>query len=214
MLPENEQLTLLKAIDYQLDNIDLVNSKFKDWRKSESKNCQEWVITWVYCWTSRYFLTKYVSGSIIATSDTDRLIDEVFFTFYEKYISIKDDSSFAQWISVICKHRFLNYLQRHQKDRFIVAFHEELCIEENFEDDFIQILDTDKFFYSLIDQELSNLPDYIKHVVRKKIWEGKSYDQIAIETQNEVKTVRAYFCRGLKLLRQSDKLQVLAKETL
>ncbi len=204
---DNNHTSLLKSINFEIDNIAVVNEHFVRWREKEDACSKEWTITWVYCWTRRYFLRKFISGDIGSAGDAEKLMDEVFFKFYEKHSTVRETTLFAQWISVICRYRFLNYLRQSGKARYNSAVHDEFCIEENPEEEYIKALDANSFFETLVSDEMSVLPEHVRHVVRKKIWENKSYKEIAHETQTTVENVRAYFSRGLKALHQSQKLQ-------
>jgi RNA polymerase sigma factor (sigma-70 family) len=207
MVSETIPQPLLKAIDFHIDNTSAANEHFILWRKKGSSKSRDMVQVWVYCWTRRYFLRKFMEGSISTVGDAEKLIEEVFFTVHQKQATVKDPSLFASWVSVICKYRFLNYVRIKRPAKLDGYVMEEIGGEENTEENLLQDIDIKHFFEKIITDEMILLPDYVQAVLRKKIWEDKSYDEISKETGYSVETSRAYFARGLKMLRESPNLK-------
>ena len=204
---DSDQLsgTLLKAIDFQLDNADAVNDRFVQWRLIGTANDGEWVQTWVYCWTRRYFFRKFLCGQIHSAGDTEKLIEEVYFLFIQKHAHVHTPSHFAAWLSVICKYRFLNYIRSCHPEHWNEALTEVVGNEAD--KSIVHDLDVKLFFDRIISGEMRQLPDYVQTDIHKKIWEDKEYHVIAQEMGYSVETIRAYFARGIKALRNSHTIR-------
>lgn len=187
-----------------VDDLPEIRLRFTAWIADGRKEDYEWVLTWVYAWTRRYFLRKFVEGQIRTSSEAEKLMEEVFFQAHEKHGSVREPDRFPSWISVICKYRFLNYIRssnHHEAADEIVA--DTLASGEDIEQDVLKDIDIHTVFEKILASRLDELPDYIRNVIHKKIWEDKSYEEIGRELNYPVETVRAYFARGLKILRET-----------
>lgn len=200
---------LRRFMESGVDDLATVHARFAAWLDQRRREDYDWVLTWVYAWTRRYFLRKFVDNKITSASDAEKLMEEVFFTVHEKHGTVRDPGRFASWVSVICKYRFLNYVRsgRHQEAAEVMA--ETLGSGDDIEKDVLQTVDVHAVFEGLLSERLEKLPSYVRLVLHKKIWEDKSYDEIGKETGYSVETVRSYFARGLSLLRNEPDIQAL-----
>lgn len=196
-----------------VDDLSIVHSRFSAWLENRRRDDYDWVLTWVYAWTRRYFLRKFVEGRLRSTADAEKLMEEVFFQVHEKHATVREPNRFAAWVSVICKYRFLNHIRssnHHETADEIIM--ETLGSGEEIERDILEQIDVQAVFENLLSARMDELPDYVRTVIHKKIWEDKSYEEISRETQYPIETVRSYFARGLKLLRnQSDIMSLREK---
>ncbi|MBX7152944.1 sigma-70 family RNA polymerase sigma factor [bacterium] len=201
-----------KNLSFSINDLARVNELYHQWRQENSSNTIRELEIWAYCWIRRYFIRKFVKGKIQDISDTEQLIEDVFIAFFKKHHTLKNTRVLTHWISVICKYRYLNYVRAWYpvSEKLLEEAEEET--EVDFENDILTVIDSKNLYQEVVSKEMNHLPEYIQAIVRKKIWEGKSYDEIATETGYSVETVRAYYSRALKELRHSESLTNLVKD--
>ncbi|NUM79663.1 hypothetical protein HUU42_02565 [bacterium] len=203
---------LATSLNFPVNDLKQVDELYHQWRKETSSKVIRELEVWAYCWIRQYFLRKFMKGKIRDISDTEQLIEDVFLAFYKKHYSLKNTRILSHWISVLCKYRFLNYIRSWYPVNEKLA--EEAGMEAviDFENDLLTVIDAKNLYEKVVLKEMNHLPEYIRTIVRKKIWEGKAYDEIAAETGYSVETVRAYYSRAMKELRHSESLHHLTKD--
>jgi DNA-directed RNA polymerase specialized sigma24 family protein len=202
-------LKLLKAIEFSIDDVDQVNSLYHEWKIRGNPKDLEKIEIWAYSWIRRYYLVKYLKG-IIDQIEVELLIEDAFVTFYKRHQGILDPDHFASWVSVVCKNRFLNCLSLRHPNVMQVGWDDEM--QAGFTTDIAQQMDDKHLVEEIIPNELKRLPGYVQGILRKKLWEGKSFTEVGVEMNYSVETVRAYYSVGISALKSSKKLLELVGE--
>ena len=110
---------LVARLPFPLDATDQVNAAFERWQTQGSEEDELKVTLWTYCYVMRYFLVKSVRGSIRGASDVDALVARVYRKVERNRESVEDGSRYANWVSVICKNTFINYVRRRPTEQSI-----------------------------------------------------------------------------------------------
>jgi len=202
---------LLKSVHLELDNVEKVNSLYQSWRDSGKSEQLEGVTVWCYCWIRRYFVHKYVQKKIVSVANVEILIEEAFFSFYRKHSTLRNPLALSHWVAIASKYCFYNYIRSAYSFEFMPDGYDEAG-SVDFESDLHNSMEAKYFMDAILSLEVGALPDHIRLIIQKKIWDGKSYEEIAQETGYSVETARAYYSRGINALRNSKKLLSMADE--
>ena len=197
---------LVARIPFHLDDVAAANEAFKRWRKNKDVRAQQIIDIWTYCYVWRNLLIKFSRNPSLNRSDFDLLVTQVFERIVEKRDSVRDETRYANWVSVICRNSFVNYLRglkRNQRvrDHEFVEPGEGL---EEYDDDFIVL-------HQLVQSAVQRLPTYLQRVVRMRLFDQKSYDEISVELNRKVEVIRSYFNKAMRRLREDRLLVKLVK---
>lgn len=198
---------LIDRLPFHLNDMVSANNIFQRWMqydKAEDKNIIE---LWTYCYIWRNLAVKFVRNAGVNPADFDLLVSEVFERVLERRSSIRDQSRYTNWVSVICRNCFVNYLRKLQKNLSI----EELKapIEKNeipiFEGDAIIV-------YDAIQSAIFRLPQYLQQIVIMRLIEHRSYEYISNFQGKKVGVIRSYFNKAMKKLREDPVLRRLVDD--
>lgn len=184
-------------LPFHLDDIDQVNESFRQWRiHSDDKN--RYVLDlWTYCFIRRYFVIKFASRSLHSDVATvDLLIEQAYKKVQTHQHELADARRYANWVSVICKNTFLNFLRRQP---VLTSIDEEAgpvlqASEKPATYDIAVLIEG-------LRQAIERLPDYLQDVARLRLLEKCSYQEIEERTGKPIASIRTYLHKALVKIR-------------
>ena len=193
---------LVSRLPFQLDDLFRANATFKEWVKHGRSEDQNVIDLWTYCFVWRNLLVKFSRNADLNASDFDMLVASVFERIIERRYTVRDETRYTNWVSVICRNYFVNYLRRLKKslpvdDPSTVAVIDEPAV---FEDDIV-------ILRQVVNSAIARLPRYLQQVVQMRLMEQMSYEDIAGQLNKKIEVVRSYFNKAMKKLREDKVLQ-------
>ncbi|SHG10606.1 RNA polymerase sigma-70 factor [Pedobacter caeni] len=136
------------------------------------------------------------------TKDNDEaedIVQEVFLYLWDKRLSIKLHSTISSYLYSAVRYKFFNLLD-HKKIRtdYRVSFQHFLNLGENITDNYIR----EKEFNTLIEKEISALPDKMREVFELSRKLNLSRKEISAQLNISEKTVKNQINSALKILRK------------
>lgn len=197
-----ESLDALAArLPFHLDDIDAVNDYFVRWFNAPSEKDRVVIDLWTYCFTRRYFLIKLLQESSMGPTDFDELVDRTFLKIEGSVGRIKRPAHYANWVSVVCKNTFLNYLRDR---RHAVSLTEDP--DSHMAAEPTQTYGDAGFTRIAIHRAINRLPKYLRECVRLRFIEGLTYEEISDRTGFPLPRIRSYINKAMKRFRDDDRL--------
>ena len=192
---------LASKLPFHLDDVDAVNDCFVRWFKTPSDEDRIVIDLWTYCFIRRYFLIKVVQESTMGPTDFDELVDRTFLKIEASVGRVKRPAHYANWVSVVCKNTFLNYLRDR---RLAVSLYEnpESQVAAEPARPYRDVGYTRLAVHRAIDR----LPRYLRECVRLRFIEGLTYEEISERTGFPLPRIRSYINKAMKRFREDDRL--------
>lgn len=193
---------VVDRLPFHVDDFEAANQAFRRGREDASEADEHAAELWTYCFVRRYFLIKFTRQSEYEPADLDELVEKVYQKIERGRSEINDPDRYAQWVSVICKNTFLNYVRR---QRQYVSTEDEhgptLTVAE-------QIARREPgLAVRAVEAAISRLPDYLEEAARLRLLEEKTYQQMGEITEKSVASLRTYVNRARKKLREDPALR-------
>lgn len=197
---------LASKLPFHLDDVDAVNDCFVRWFKAPSKEDRVVIDLWTYCFIRRYFLIKVVQEPSMGPTDFDELVDRTFLKIEASVGRVKRPAHYANWVSVVCKNTFLNYLRDR---RHAVSLYEnpDSQIAAEPARPYRDVGYTRLAVHRAIDR----LPRYLRECVRLRFIEGLTYEEISERTGFPLPRIRSYINKAMKRFREDDRLLAYLK---
>lgn len=182
---------------------------FREWVKYGKNEDLYIVDVWTYCFVWRNLIVKFSRNSDLNSSDFDMLVTRVYERIVERRYTVRDETRYTNWVSVICRNFFVNYLRTLKKNRSI----DDLPNFEDFEanDTALEFEDDLMVLREVLLSAIARLPDYLQPAVQMRMLEQKSYDEISEVTGKKIEVVRSYFNKAIQKLREDKLLRKLIK---
>ena len=198
---------LLSHLPFHLDDMARANQAYKDWIKYKRIEDQRIVDLWTYCFIWRNLIVKFSRNAALNPSDFELLVTQIFERIVSQRYTIRDNAKYTNWVSVICRNSFVNHLRRLKrmysvKDMDLMPAEEELTWRS---DDFLVL-------HQMLRRAIGRLPVYLQKVVRQRLINQKSYEDISEEMSKSVDVVRSYFNKAMRKLRNDGQLRAFVKQ--
>ncbi len=197
---------LLARLPFELDNMPAANAAYRKWISHGRHEDRVTIDIWTYCFIWRNLITKFARRPDLDAADFDMLIARVFERVVDRRHTVRDEMRYTNWVSVICRNFFVNHL-RTCKTKTATRTTEIADAEEavfSFDDDLLVL-------HQVLHSAISRLPRYLQSVVKMRLFEHKSYDEISMHTGKSVAVIRSYFNKAMKRLREDKVLRRLIK---
>ena len=179
---------------------------FRRWRQSGDPEAKYWIDLWSYCFIRRYFTVKFVGLLGGEAADLDAVMEEAYRRVQAYTGTVKDESRYAQWVSVVCKRTFLNYLRRRPSH---VSLDEEqvarLRVEASGCDPMMVLAG--------VNQAIDRLPPFLQEVARLRFIKGFSYEEIQQATGMPLPSIRTYVYKVLVKFRSDGQLLAFLEQS-
>jgi RNA polymerase sigma factor (sigma-70 family) len=194
-------------LPFHVDDLDAANAAFQRWQETGRGEDLELVELWTYCYTRRYFIAKFLRDSVHGPTALDQLVGKAFTKARNNLENVRQPERFASWVSVICRHTFLNFLRRYRGEHAIL---DEARLPapprpEHFEHD-------RRTTRRAVERAIGRLPPSLQEVARLKFLEDRSYEYIVEVTGRPAASVRAYVNKAVVRLREDPELLALLHE--
>ena len=198
---------LLRRLPFHIDDIARVNACFADWRKTDSEEHRKMVDLWTYCFVWRNLLVKFSNNPKANPADFDILVAKGFERIVERRHTIRDANKYANWVSVVCRNVFINYLRKKKKN---VSFDENIATGVVSEPEEL-VIDT-TLLIQVLERAILRLPKYLQDVATLRILEQQTYEEISHRTGKRVEIIRSYMNKAKQRLIVDEVLSVFIKK--
>lgn len=129
--------------------------------------------------------------------------DEVFITLWQKHRSFGRVEHVEAYLRTFVKRKIFRLLERKRKinDALVNSFKEDEWVEMSYEE-FIVRVQTDELVKEQLKTALEKLTYRQKQLICLKFFDGLSYEQIAAQTNQTIKTAYNTIYDALKILRK------------
>ncbi len=197
---------LATRLPFALGDTEEVNRRFEASMNRDGRLTDESVHLWTYCYVRRYFLIKFAKDPTAPIADFDMIVETTFLRIQRGKLKMKSYSRYANWVSVICKNTFLNYL-RARKRKPVVALLDRVELVQEEEHGYDSILVRDA-----IENAIERLPEFLQDTARMRFLSGIPYEEIATRSGKSIPTVRSYVNKVLNRFRRDRQLIALLKD--
>nr|WP_226904951.1 RNA polymerase sigma-70 factor [Pedobacter schmidteae] len=141
-----------------------------------------------------YFATRLVQDAM----EAEDIVANCFVKLWKRHEQFETASNIKAFLYISCRNACLDFL-KHLKRK--TAAQEEYFkqLAESEENILYQIIEAE--FLQLLNEEIQLLPDKCKEVFNLIYFEGKKTDEIAVQLNLSVKTVRNHKARAVALLK-------------
>ena len=196
---------LLDRLPFALSDVEAANEAFQRWRQAGSRRDADWVELWTYCYVTQYFFIKSMRDDIQGVSDVDALVSRSYDKVKAHRDGIRDPGRYAHWVSVVCKNRFLNYVDRVRTKQSIDDDRAPPLPDPQAQRPFGDV----GLVYRVLAEAIERLPEYLRETARMFFLEDRSFVEISEATGKSVDTVRAYKHKAVKRLRNDDEIRAV-----
>jgi RNA polymerase sigma-70 factor (ECF subfamily) len=142
----------------------------------------------------KYFAEKL----ILDVAEAEDIVADCFYKMWEKRAEFDTTQNIKAFLFVSCRNACLNYL-RGLKRKTAAQEHYFVQLERSQDTILNEIIETE--FLQILNAEIDRLPERIREVVKLIYFEGKRTDEIAMQLDVSVKTVRNQKARAVELLK-------------
>jgi len=197
-------------LPFHVGDYDRANEAFARWRATGRGDALEVVELWLYCYTRRYFLAKFLHEPPAEAIELDDLVEKAFMQARRNLERLEQPERFASWVSVICKHIFINF-RRKRRERLALSERHDLSEPD------VEVPDEDAphdrhTTRLVVRRAIDRLPPALKQVAQLRFLEGLAYEVISERTGHPSSSLRAYASKALLRLRDDPEVQALAQE--
>jgi RNA polymerase sigma-70 factor, ECF subfamily len=143
-------------------------------------------------------LLRYLTG--LVGDDADDLFQETWLAVYRQLRGLHDPAAFHVWLFRTARHRALNWLRRHRRERDLLTDVPLDAVAANDDDGIPEALD--RFDAARIDAAMREMPPPQREVLILRFRDDLSYAQIAQVTAVPIGTVRTRLHHAKKRLAQ------------
>lgn len=198
---------LLAHLPFHIDDMPRANAAYRAWMKYDRAEDQRVVDLWTYCFVWRNLIVKFTRNADLNPSDFDLLVTQIFERIVSQRYTVRDDAKYTNWVSVICRNSFVNYLRGLKRNQPVENMDLMAAEDEPIRhyEDFIVL-------NQMLNSAISRLPAYLQHVVRQRLMSQRSYEDISEEMGKSVDVVRSYFNKAMNKLRSDVQFRALIKK--
>ncbi len=201
---------LASSLPFHLDESERVNEAFSAYMSGRRKRQKVVVDLWTYCYVRRYFLIKFIREAAFQASELDDVVEQTYKKVESSRGDIEHHERYAQWVSVVCRNTYINFVSRRHVVTPLEARHDRPV-------ETIEILDLDVNAAALhlsLARAIERLPSFLQATARMKYIENLSYEEISRIIGKRVPTIRSYIHKICSRLRRDVSLQAWAKQYL
>lgn len=178
---------LASQLPFHIDDAQEVNDIYCSYRKHPQRATNILVELWTYCFIRRYFLIKFISESRFQSSELDQLVEKTYQKVDKSREGLVRSDRYAQWVSVICKNAYVNFVTRR---KYVTTLVDDDDIPP--EPAILPFADDVGALFLALSRAIDKLPIFLRNVARLRFVEDLSYEEISRITGKSVPTIRAY----------------------
>jgi RNA polymerase sigma factor (sigma-70 family) len=201
--------SLIRRLPFDLDDGEAVGQLYGEWVQHGRAQAGYLVDLWTYCYVRRYFLIKFMRSDAAYTgADLEMVVERSFLRIAAKRDTIREQHKYANWVIVVCRNTYLNYVSR-QPD-FLPL---DRVAEPGAEDEMLVELHDDAMRATALEAAIARLPAHLREIAWMKLVDGLEYEDIEQRTGITVPSARAYVHKALTRLRNDARfLTILGYE--
>jgi DNA-directed RNA polymerase specialized sigma24 family protein len=191
---------LASRLPFHLDDTGEVNEAYCAYRRQETNENAFVVDLWTYCFIRRYYLIKFISEAAFRAAELDHVVEKTYQKVERSRYQLQNDDRYAQWVSVICKNTYVNFVTR----RKVVSTLDDADRRQEPE---IQSASGDAgALYLALSRAIERLPVFLQSVARLRFVEDLSYEEISRITGKSVPVSRSYVHKICRRFRRDPEL--------
>ena len=194
---------LASRLPFRLEEADQVNEAFSIYMAQGTHQQKVLIDLWTYCYVRKYYLIKFLKGGSFQASELDQLVEKTYQKVERHRANVLSHDRYAQWVSVVCRNTFINFVSRRKKIFGLDVLPGELSSGPDVFD-----LDANgaSIHLSLLNA-ISVLPVFLQATARMKFVENLSYEEISRITGKRVPTIRSYVHKICRRFRKDSALR-------
>ena len=193
---------LARHLPFAVDDFDAARDAFVRWREGGAEADRKTAQLWAYCYVVWYFYGKFARERTGTPSDLDAVIERAARRIFRSTDSVRDPERYPQFVSVVCRNVLYSYRERRR---------EAVEIEDHVAPvDPPDVSGLDRALVRrFVERAVAALPPAISEVVRMRLLENRSYQDIADATGRSLATTRTYYSKAIARLRDDPELRAL-----
>lgn len=189
-------------LPFHLSDVAAANEVYVEWREGRDPDARRTIDLWTYCFILRYFLVKFSREGGGSPSDADEIVERCYQRVERFSGRIEDPSRYANWVSVVCRNIYLNYLRARRRSVSIDGDGAPLLVAET-----PAVYNDVGLVYQGLLLAICRLPEYLRETARLRFIDDCGYGEIARLTSKSVATVRTYVNKAARRLRKDPRLR-------
>ena len=198
---------LASSLPFRLDEAERVNDAFGSYMTNGLQRQKVVIDLWTYCFVRRYYLIKFLKEASYRSAELDLLVEKTYQKVERKRGNIESYDRYAQWVSVICRNTFINFVTRRRPVTGLDELNKDLpTLDAPFD------VETDAASLHIsLHRAIRELPEFLRPAARMKFIENLSYEEISRIIGKRVPTVRSYIHKACARFRKDGALKAWAK---
>jgi len=193
---------LASDLPFHIDESDRVNEVFIRYASSRTRHDRRLLDLWTYCYVRRYFLVKFIREAAFRTSELEQVVERTYRKVERNRMSIDRTDRYAQWVSVVCRNTYYNFVTRRNPTLPLEMVDEPVVPPDEPDLD----IETGALHVAL-SRAIDALPPFLQPTVRMRFVENLSYEEISRITGKRVPTVRSYIHKACRRFRSNPELK-------
>lgn len=203
--------SLTRQLPFPLDDTTAVNHYFLRWHHSRRLSDKRAIDIWAYCYINQYFRAKLRRARPSVRTTQDQMIERAYLKVQQNLENVHQPQRFSHWVSVICKHTFINHTRKQPTPVPLRKRHtRSLPVATRYSGRFYDA----EITYDVLTAAINRLPSYLQRTARLRFLRYLSYLRISEITGRPVPTVRTYIHKATRRLQKDPALRLLRKEIL
>lgn len=203
---------LAEQLPFHLDSSAEVNEAYARHRRTATSESKKTIDLWTYCFVRRYYLIKFIKEQSFQSGELESVVEQTYGKVERGRLSLKRKDRYAQWVSVVCKNNYINFVTRRSEvtalEEVAMQYDVEVSDAEIAREPVLSDSQVDAgILYVALAQAIEKLPSFLRNVTRMRFVEQLSYEEISRLTGLSVATVRAYIHRACRRFQKDSGLQ-------
>lgn len=198
-------------LPFAVDDYEAANRLYARWRAHGRPEDHDLLLTWLFCYTHRYFLIKWMQQRQLGAAEIEEPLSLALRRCQSHLDRVAQPERFAHYMSRVCKNTFINFCRRRQ--RHPSAAGAPLAIDQERAEERDPLEEHDRrILLDAVHRALERLPESLRTVARMRVIEGLPYDEIARRSGHSRPNVRSYYAKALAKLRRDPRIRALIDE--
>ena len=202
--------TLASTLPFDLDQSDRVNEAFVAYMEDRLSQHKTLIDLWTYCYVRRYFLIKFIRERTFQVSELDQVVEQAYRKVDSSRSLIAHHDRYAQWVSVVCRNTYMNFVSRRQALTSLLPSHDFPLPPKVGSD-----LDVNAgAIHEALRRAIQELPEFLQSTARMRFVENLTYEEISRIVGKRIPTIRSYIHKICQRFRKDRQLMAWAERLL
>ena len=195
--------TLASRLPFRLEEVEQVNEVFTSYLTEGTHQQKVLIDLWTYCYVRKYYLIKFLKKESFQVSELDMLVERTYQKVERARSQVHRPERYAQWVSVVCRNTFFNFVSR----RKAVYGLDAMNIEPQTQPHTLDLESDAASLHVSLMRAIEDLPEFLQATARMKFVEGLSYEEISRIVGKRVPTIRSYVHKICRRFRKNEALK-------